>query len=66
MGLQNLFTEVKKLYPLLRCGVSKLGPIMQKIVKCVGKYRDPAIYKFASKQNSSPFAPFYLIFFNNT
>ena len=27
MGLQNLFTEVKKLYPLLRCEVWKLRPV---------------------------------------
>ena len=43
MELQNLFTEVKKKTPLLRYGVSKLGPISRKIAKCMGKYRDPAI-----------------------
>ena len=43
MELQNLFTEVKKLAPVQRYDVSKLGPISQKIAKCMGKYRDPAI-----------------------
>ena len=43
MELQNLFTELKKKTPLLRYGVPKLGPISQKIAKCMGKYRDPAI-----------------------
>ena len=27
MELQNLFTELKKLSPLLKYGISKLGPI---------------------------------------
>ena len=43
MGLRNLFTEVKKLFPLLRYSLSDLGRILQKIAKCMGKYRDPAI-----------------------
>ena len=43
MELQNLFTEVEKKTPLLRYGVSKLGPISQKIAKCMGRYRDPAV-----------------------
>ena len=43
MELQNIFTEVKKLAPVQRYDVSKLGPISQKIAKCMGKYKDPAI-----------------------
>ena len=65
MELQNLFTEVKKLALLQRYDLSKLGPISRKIAKCMGKYRDPAIWKFASKSfNSSPHGPNCLIFCN--
>ena len=35
---QELFTELKKLFPLLRYGASKLGPISQKIAKFWPKF----------------------------
>ena len=41
MPLQNLFTEMKKLNLVLRCGVSKFGPILRKISKCMVKYKVP-------------------------
>ena len=66
MGIQELFTESKKLAVTPRYKPTKSHRILRNFAKCMGNPGISGVWKFASKQqNSSPFCPYFLIFGKN-
>ena len=63
MGIQELFTELKKITVVPRYEPAKSRRISRNFAKCMGNPGIWGVWKFPSKHMySSPFCPYFLIF----